>query len=189
MLEEVALSVWIAGPLTQLAGWAELLADEPAAAERELRRGQRTLEEIGEVSWLASVVGILAEAVYVQGRYEEAERLAELGEQSGGPGDLYALVLCRGVLAKILARRGDRTALELAREAEAVVAEADFAHLHWWALMSRAEVLRLLGRPSEAANVLQHAAQVADGKGNVVGAHRARRMLQELTAGTPLTTG
>ena len=39
MLEEVALSVWIAGPLAQLAGWAELLAGEPEAAERELRRG------------------------------------------------------------------------------------------------------------------------------------------------------
>jgi class 3 adenylate cyclase/tetratricopeptide (TPR) repeat protein len=189
MLEEVALSVWIAGPLTQLAGWAELLADEPAAAERELRRGQQTLEEIGEVSWLASVVGILAEAVYVQGRFDEAERLAELGEQSGGPGDLYALVLCRGVRAKVLARRADRAALELAREAEAVVAEADFAHLHWWALMGRADVLRLLGRPSEAAQALRHAERVAEAKGNVVGAGRARRMLHELAAGTPLTTG
>ena len=41
LLEEVALPVWAAGPLAQEAGWIELLAGDPAAAERELRRGLR----------------------------------------------------------------------------------------------------------------------------------------------------
>ena len=72
LLEEVALPVWAAGPLAQEAGWIELLAGDPAAAELALRRGFDTLDAIGEVAWLSTDAGILAEAVYAQGRYDEA---------------------------------------------------------------------------------------------------------------------
>ena len=52
------------GPLAQFAGWAELLAGDPEAAERELRAGYDVLSDIGEVAWLSTVAAILGEAVY-----------------------------------------------------------------------------------------------------------------------------
>ena len=54
LLQEIALTVWLAGPFAQFAGWVELLAGDPAAAERELRLGLEKLEEIGELAWLWS---------------------------------------------------------------------------------------------------------------------------------------
>ena len=39
LLEDIALTVWLSGPLAQFAGWVELLADDALAAERELRWG------------------------------------------------------------------------------------------------------------------------------------------------------
>ncbi|MDQ3875699.1 MAG: AAA family ATPase, partial [Actinomycetota bacterium] len=106
MLEEVALTVWIAGPLTQMTAWVELLAGDSDAAERELRWGVDTLREIGEFAWLPTVAGILAEAVYVQGRDEEAEDIVTMGEETAGSDDAYSQGLLRSVRAKSLARRG-----------------------------------------------------------------------------------
>jgi hypothetical protein len=73
ILQEVALTVWLAGPLTQMAGWVHILAGDPASAERDLRWGATKLREIGELSWLSTVAGILAEAAYAQSRYDEVE--------------------------------------------------------------------------------------------------------------------
>jgi class 3 adenylate cyclase/tetratricopeptide (TPR) repeat protein len=59
------------------AGFIELLAGDPAAAERELRHACETLERIGELGYLASAAPPLLDALYLQGRDEEALQLAE----------------------------------------------------------------------------------------------------------------
>ncbi len=86
MLEEVSLPVWKAGGLTQVVGWALLLENKPEAAERELRQGQPDAADArdrrGHVP--LTVAGILAEALYVLARYDEAERLTHIGEESAG---------------------------------------------------------------------------------------------------------
>jgi class 3 adenylate cyclase/tetratricopeptide (TPR) repeat protein len=181
LLEEVALPVWTAGPLAQSVGWAELLEGRPAAAERELRRGYETLKAIGEVTLLSSVAGILAEAIHVQGRDEEAERFTEISEQSAGAEDVYTHVLWRSVRAKVFARRGRMAdALRLADESVALVQATDCLPLRWHALMSQAEVLRLAGRATQAEAALQEAIAVAEQKGNLVGARLGREALQAL---------
>ena len=186
LLEEVALPVWIAGPLAQFAGWAELLMGDPAAAERHLRDGCATLQEIGEVSWLASVLGLLAEALVVQGRDEEAEELTRLGEASGSDDDVYAHVLCRSVRAKALARRGRHDdAIALAADAVRLGTPTDFLHLRWQALMAQAEVLRAAGRDREAAGALSAARALAEAKGNLVGVQLAQRAAAGAAAGPP----
>jgi class 3 adenylate cyclase/tetratricopeptide (TPR) repeat protein len=185
LLQEVALTVWLAGPQAQFAGWVELLAGEPAAAERELRAGYDTLNEIGEQAWLSTVVAVLAEAVYGQGRYEEAEELAGVSEGSAGTEDTYSQVLWRSVLAKVSARRGEGVEAEaLARESVRLAKTTDFLHLRWHALMSLAETLQLAGRPADARSAALEAAAVAERKGNRVGADRARALLDEV-AGEP----
>jgi ATP/maltotriose-dependent transcriptional regulator MalT len=177
-LEELALTVWIAGPLTQFAGWIELWRGDPAAAERRLRWGHETLSEIGEMAWLPTVDGILAEALYAQGRDDEADELALAIQESAGSEDVYSQVLWRGVRAKVLARRGSAEEAErLARESISLVETTDFLHGTWYAHVTLAEVLRRDGRPDEARQTVADAVEAADEKGNVVRARLARELL------------
>jgi class 3 adenylate cyclase/tetratricopeptide (TPR) repeat protein len=181
LLEEVALRVWMAGPLAQAAGWAALLEGDPATAERQLRRGYETLSAIGEVSLLSTVAGMLAEAIYAQGRYEEAEPLTRISEEAAGAEDVYTHVLWRSVRAKVLARGGEMTeALRLTRDSAALVETTDSLHLRWHTLMSEAEVLRLAGRIGEAEAALHEAVRAAELKGNLVGARLGREALKGL---------
>ena len=181
ILEEVALTVWLAGPLAQFAGWVELLVGDPERAERELRWGYDTLTEIGELSWLSTVAALLAEALCAQGRDEEAERFARASDDSSGAEDTYSHAMWRSVLAKVLARRGAAAdAQRLAAEAVALADSTDFLHLRWHVRLRQAEVLRLLGRGQEARPILEEAVEVAEAKGNTVGAVWARSLLEQL---------
>jgi class 3 adenylate cyclase/tetratricopeptide (TPR) repeat protein len=178
LLEELALTVWIAGPLTQFAGWIELWRGDPAGAERQLRWGHDTLSEIGEMAWLPTVDGILAEAVHAQGRDDEADELALGIRASAGSEDVYSQVLWRGVRAKVQARRGSLDEAErLAREAVSLVESTDFLHGTWYAHMTLAEVLQHGGRPDEARHAAAAAVDAADRKGHVVRARLARGLV------------
>jgi tetratricopeptide (TPR) repeat protein len=178
LLEEVALPVWIAGPLTQCLGWALLLEGDPAAAERELRAGHDTLAAIGEVTLLSSVAGMLAEAIHAQGRHDEAETFTSVSEELAGADDLYTHVLWRSVRAKVLARKGRlEEAVALAREAITLVQGTDSLHLRWHAFMSQAEVLRRAGRAQDADGAIRAAISAAEQKGNLVAARLGREAL------------
>src|SRR6266511_3039302 len=78
-------------------GHAELTAGDPVAAEDELRRGKEILEQIGERSWLSTVMTNLASAVYEQGRYKEARRLAETAQELGATDGTATVVEAPGV--------------------------------------------------------------------------------------------
>jgi class 3 adenylate cyclase len=189
LLEEVALTVWLAGPLTQFAGWIELLSGEPVRAERELRWGYEKLHEIGESSWLSTVAAILAESVYAQDREQEAEELTLQSEESAGAEDAYSHALSRSVRARILARRGTAdAALRLARESVALADTTDFLHLRWHARMSNVDVLQMVGNIPDARWVAQEAMRLAEQKGSVVGVDAARDLLETLEAGTQGST-
>jgi class 3 adenylate cyclase/tetratricopeptide (TPR) repeat protein len=178
LLEEVALPVWDAGALTQARGWALLLEGKPDLAEQELRHGYETLRAIGEVSFLSTVAGILAEAIYAQGRYDEADGFTRISEESAGAEDVYSQVVWRSVRAKCLARQGETAdALELARECVGLVEATDSLDLRWHALMSRAEVLRLAGRIADAEPVVHEAIRAAEQKENLVGMQLGRDAL------------
>jgi class 3 adenylate cyclase/tetratricopeptide (TPR) repeat protein len=181
LLEEVALPVWIAGPLAQCVGWAELLAGNPDTAERELRAGCETLRTIGEVTLLSTVAAMLAEAIYVQERFEEADHFTQVSEESAGPEDVYSHALWRSVRAKVLARRGEMAvALLLGAEAVTRAESSDSLHLRWHALVSRAEVLGVAGRAPEAQEALREAIRLAEQKGDLVGARLARESLDRM---------
>jgi predicted ATPase/class 3 adenylate cyclase len=180
MLEEVALTQWLGGPLAQLAGWVELLAGNPNRAERELRTGYETLTGIGEVSWLSSLAAILAEAVYGQGRDAEADELTRSSQALAGAADAYSHSLLRAVRAKVLARSGEQASAEaVAAEAVTLADATDFLHLRWHVRMGQAEVLRLNGR--DAKPVLEEAVRLAEEKGCVVAAEQARAILDQST--------
>jgi len=97
----------------------ELLAGDPAAAERELREDREMLEAMGETYFLSTMVVVLARAVRDQGRDEEALELTRTAEQTAAPDDVDAQVLWRCVRAPILARIGKIEGAENARAGRA----------------------------------------------------------------------
>ncbi len=177
MLEDVALTVWLAGPLTQMSAWVKLYSGDAQGAEEELRWGVETLEQIGELAWLPTVAGILAEALYAQGRLDDAEAAIAQGQASASPDDAYSQGILKAVQAKVDARAARAESAEkLAREAVAAVAETDFLFLQAFAAAALGEVLLLLGRGEEAATALEEAIAFAEQKGHAVGVQQARAL-------------
>jgi class 3 adenylate cyclase/tetratricopeptide (TPR) repeat protein len=169
---ELGLRMAVAG-WTQVAGPLELLAGDPAAAERHLRRGLDILEGVGSHGYQEA---LLAEALYQLGSYDEAGRLAELARETSAADDVAAQVIAAGVLAKVQARlRPELTeeALSSARRASALAAATDALNLWGDSLVSVAHVLRSAGRNDEAEAALRDAADVYRRKSNVVAADQA----------------
>ena len=161
-----------------MSGWVEILAGDPAAAEPELRAGAKTLQEIGELPWLSTVAGILAEAIYAQGRYDEVEEWLRTSEEAAGTEDVYSQSLLRSIKAKLLARRGEAEEVErLGREAVALTEPTDFLFMRAFALLSLGDALVTTGRRDRAVSVLNRALEVCERKGFTVGADRARELL------------
>jgi len=164
-------------------GALEMLAGEPAKAEAELRVAYEMLDRINDVGHLSSVAPDLGDAIYAEGRYDEALKLSEFAETITIEGDADAGVRWRQLRAKSLARFGEQEKGErFAREAAALVRETDYLNLQAHALMSLAEVLRLQDRDREAESVVEEALELLRRKGNVVGEANAKAVLEELKA-------
>jgi tetratricopeptide (TPR) repeat protein len=173
----------------ELGGEIELLAGDPAAAERELDLDR--LRMTGVKFHLSDRAAMVAEAVYLQGRYEGAERLTEMSEREAWPEDLSVEVLWRSVRAKALARRGAfEQAERFGREAVALAEKTDsIDQLQAGTRMDLAEVLLLAGRAGEAVPLVRESVELYERKENAVKAARARALLTELAAnGAPAAT-
>jgi DNA-binding SARP family transcriptional activator/class 3 adenylate cyclase len=152
-------------------------------AERELRPAYDALKRIGERSHFSSLAEALANAVFLQGRYDEAEQLTRECEESARPNDVHSQILWRSTRAKVLAHKGDfEAAEELARVSVAFAAESDFYPAHADALMDLAHVLELRGQPDAAARSVEEAIGFYDLKGNLAQGELARAVLTELRA-------
>jgi tetratricopeptide (TPR) repeat protein len=156
---------------------------DPSAAERELRPAYEALKRIGEQSHFSSLAHELSNAVFLQGRYAEAEQLTRECEESSRPNDVHSQILWRSIRAKVLAQQGDfETAEELARVSVALAAESDFYPAHADALMDLAQILELRGEPKAAASSVEQAIRFYELKGNLPQAERARTLLTALRA-------
>ena len=188
MLQDTGLSV-VAASRSQDSCIVEMLAGDPAAAERDLRRDFDALTDMGEAYLLSTIAGELARAVYAQGRVGEAEELSRIAEQFSAADDVTSQALWRSVRAKALALRGDSdSALELAGEAVALLRATDALVRQADALVDEAEVLGLLGRGGAARERLHEAIRLFERKGNVAAAEQARSALRLLPA-TAAATG
>ncbi|MGH2554477.1 MAG: ATP-binding protein [Actinomycetota bacterium] len=167
-------------------GRVEMLADDAAAAEAELRRDYEELDAMGEKYFLATTAALLAHALYLQGRYEEAEAFSLVSSRSDQD-DVESQSLWRRARAKVLARWGRFEEAEaLAREALTMIEQTDSPVLQANSLMDLGEVLRLAGREAEALPVMSSALGLYEKKGNTVSAGRARSAIDEL-AGNDLS--
>jgi class 3 adenylate cyclase len=167
--------------LAIMAADAALRQDDAAGAERELRPAYDALRRVDEKTHFSTVAGLLATAAGRQGRHDEAERLTAESERASRPNDILAHVIWRATRATAVAGRGDLAAAErLAGDAVAFAATSDFLNAHGDALVAQAEVLRLAGRPAEAAEAAERAIALYDRKGSVVSAATARGLLADV---------
>jgi len=163
-------------------GRIEMLSGDAAKAERVLEDCCRTLERVHDAAGLSTVAAELADALYVQGRYDEAKAWLDLAQKRAASDDVSAQWSWRRTRAKLLARAGDfRKAKSLAEEAVRIAARTDALSDHGAVLLDLAEVLRLAERPAEAAERVEEGLLLFDRKGNRVSAEAARAMLSELT--------
>jgi ATP/maltotriose-dependent transcriptional regulator MalT len=151
----------------------ETLAGDLPAAERELRRGCDILERMGDRGVRSTLSAYLARVLASEGRFNEADELAQFSADTAGSDDLVTQVVWRSARAIVLAHRGERESAEaLAAEAAALAADTDFVDLRASALVALAEVL---GANGEAAGAADEAAAMYAQKGNVVAARTAVR--------------
>ncbi|HZP91224.1 MAG TPA: adenylate/guanylate cyclase domain-containing protein, partial [Actinomycetota bacterium] len=160
-------------------GTIEMLAGDPVAAEAELRADYEALHRMGATDYAWTTAAILAEALYQQGRFDEAEELTRLVERGSTADDLTNQVLWRSVRAKVLARRGlVQQAEQLAREAVVLAQDGDEPDAQGNALADLAEVLGRGGKAGDARLALEEALARFEAKGNAVSAGRVRALLE-----------
>ena len=164
------------------AGTTELIAGDFGAAEQILRHGAETLRALGERGYRSTAVAFLAEALYAQGRLDEAQRLTEDAEALAGAGDVFSQAQWRATRAKLLARRGESgAAARLADEALAQFPPTSSAPLLSEVLIAKAEVLRLAKTPGDAEISLRRALQLFEDRRMMPRAEQAHALLAALT--------
>jgi ATP/maltotriose-dependent transcriptional regulator MalT len=182
LAQELGMEVhW--GGLSMVKGWLEILAGTPEAAEPLLRHAYDHLGEIGEQGYRSTVATVLADVVYRQGRYGEAEELARSSEELAAPDDITSQAEWRSVRARVLARRGESDEARLLAD-EAVELARGTDHLEWQAsiLSASAEVHQVAGESAEAAAQLEEALRLYEEKGVVPAIERTRALLAELVS-------
>jgi len=155
---ELGLHLAFAG-LTQVTAPVELLAGDPVAAERELRRG---LEILGSDGYQQA---LLAEALYRQARYDEAADAAAAAAAKDAEGVVLSQVTWRSVRAKI------EHSQELAREALALADATDATNLVADALVDLAIVA------DDNDDLVVRALELYEQKGNVAARARVSDLL------------
>jgi class 3 adenylate cyclase/tetratricopeptide (TPR) repeat protein len=169
----------------EVLGHVETCAGDPAAAERAFRRSYEILDELGDEGHKSTAAANLARALCSLGRFDEAERFAEIGRTVAAEDDLASQVLGRQAQALVLAARGDLEEAErLALEAVELYADAECPNLQGDAWMDLARVLRTAGKPAEAERAAGEALALYERKGNRPSSAAARAFMEELaTAG------
>ena len=169
--EELGLRFAMAG-LTQVGGEIELLAEDPVAAERELRIGAEILASVGGSPFSSALLG---KALARQGRLEEADALArEAAERAGHR--ILAVVVADVVRATVASARGDHdAALAHADRATRRAREADAPNLQAETLEALATCLRAAGRERDAGTALDEALGLYAAKGNLTAGQRLAR--------------
>jgi class 3 adenylate cyclase/tetratricopeptide (TPR) repeat protein len=170
---QAALTSLVSGPI-------EMLAGDPIAAEAELRRDKATLEAMGDHNYIATVAAYLAEALYRQGRYEDAEGMASLAADVAASDDVATQVVLRSTKGRLLSRVGRHQEAEsICREAVDLSRTEEDPADQGMALSALADVLRARGKEDQATEVFAAAVAIYEAKGDVVSAAVARRSLAE----------
>jgi ATP/maltotriose-dependent transcriptional regulator MalT len=161
----------------------ELLAGDPEAAERELRRDYEALAAIDETYFRSTIAAYLAQVLWVRGDLDGALHFSKIAEDIGDAEDVLTQVPWRSARAKVLAARGEADAARrLATEAVDLAAATPQLRLRAEALVDLADVLEATGDRESAGPPLREALRLLEQKGDVVSAGRLRRRVGDAEA-------
>jgi tetratricopeptide (TPR) repeat protein len=142
-------------------GYIELAAGDPAAAERCWREGYEAFRTMGEVSHRSTLASSIAEALYRQGRLDEAQQMTEEAETLSPPDDIDAQAGWRASRAKLLAQhRQFPAARQLITEAQALISPTCYTRSKAHLLVAKAEVNQLAGDRDQAQASLHAALRI-----------------------------
>ena len=162
------------------AGHIEMTAGDPAAAERHLREGY---EAFGAITGRAYLAATLAEALYAQGRLDEAQQMTEEAEKSAAQDDIVPHVQWLATRAKLLARHGRLAAArQLVAQAEALISPTSWEWFKAMVQVAKAEVNRLAGDPVQAAASLRAALRIYEERRATALARQIEAALASLAA-------
>lgn len=183
MLLDLGLRIEAVYGIAEVTAHVAMLADDPEWAERELQAAYWALTEMGESGYSSTAAAYLGQALWAQGRDEEAEQWASRSERMSPANDLTNRVVIWSTRAKVLARRGDTApAIALANEAVEVIFGTEDVFMQGEALMDLAAVLRLASLREEEAAALRRALEIHQLKGNLVSARKVRTRLDQVAA-------
>jgi tetratricopeptide (TPR) repeat protein len=122
---------------------------------------------------------MLAQAVYTQGRWQEAGELATVAGELAAEDDVEPQALWRSVRAKVLAASGVvDEAMILGREAVELLSATDAVFLRVEGLVDLAEVLNRAHRSDEARSTLEEAHELCLLKQMKVPASRVEALME-----------
>ena len=161
----------------------EFLAADFVAAEQTLREQCEYLELIRDRAHFAVRAAKLADAIYRQGRWDEAEHWAAESRSNAATDDQSAQLVLGAVQSKLLARRGAVTeAVEYAEEIVRLAESTDGLNLIAATKLALAEVLGIAQLHSEAQRSIEAAIALFEQKGNAVAVSQARDLLNLVPA-------
>jgi len=165
------------------AGHIELAAGDPAAAERCWREGYEAFSAMGARGYRSTLASLLAEALYLQERLDEAQQMTETAETLSTPDDFETQAWWRATRAKLLARhRQFPAARQLITEAEALILPTCFTRLKAHLLVAKAEVNQLAGDRDQAQDSLHAALRIYEDHHVVPLAGQVKAALTSLAA-------
>ena len=179
MLEQVGLETLRHG-FSHRTSAVELESGHPAEAVTQLQHARDELERLGERAYRSTCTAYLANALYADGRGDEADETARAAEAESAEDDSINFAVAHGVRARVAADRGDVEAAErLAESAVGYAFRMDMPKPRGDALLARACVLRTIGKRAEAEEVFAEAIAVYERKGELAAATRARLVFDE----------
>jgi class 3 adenylate cyclase/tetratricopeptide (TPR) repeat protein len=164
------------------AGPVELLAGDPAAAVAQLRIDYEALTRLNEIYFASTLAALLAEALYVEGDYAEAEAFTRKAEELAPEDDTWTQAAWRSTRAKLLAvtEAGGQEALLLARQGVELLETTDAPVWRANALSDYATVLEAYGQTHDARASLEQALSLYESKAASVPVERTRMRLSQI---------
>ncbi|OBK46769.1 BTAD domain-containing putative transcriptional regulator [Mycobacterium sp. 1081908.1] len=161
----------------QFAGIVELVVDEPAAAEPNLRKAYNGFRRMGLDADTAETAALLGRTCLLLDRDAEADELCSESERLAGHA-LKPSIAWRTLRARLLSRAGDHAEARRVAEAAVSLAERTDALVdHGDACLSLATVLGAAGDAAGARAAAERAAGLYDRKGAAALAEKAHDLL------------
>jgi hypothetical protein len=161
----------------------ELAAGDLERAGRLLERGLEEADHgiVGSRSQIAHIASLLARTRLLQGREADAERAVEIAERASVASEISAQARWRQVKGLLLARRGGAdSARQLVQEAVNGTRRTQSPDIQAQALTDLAEVLRLAGDRSHAAEAAEQALALYRQRGDKVHERQVIKLLAQL---------